>query len=76
MVKSTSNKGTKQAIRMLLVVVGIVIGLVALVVIPQVIYNHHEAYKDRPLADGYEYVGRHPITRVTLFIPRLAIVCQ
>ena len=59
MVKSTSNKGTKQAIRMLLVVVGIVIGLVALVVIPQVAYNHHEAYKDRPLADGYEYVGRH-----------------
>ncbi len=51
-------------------------GLVTLVVVPQVIYNHHEAYKDRPLADGYEYVGRHPITRVTLFIPRLAIVCQ
>lgn len=76
MVKSASNKDTKQAIRILLVVVGIIMGLVTLVVVPQVIYNHHEAYKDRPLADGYEYVGRHPITRVTLFIPRLAIVCQ
>lgn len=58
MVKSTSNKDTKQAIRMLLVVVGIIVGLVAVVVVPHITYEYHETYRDRPFVDGYTYIGR------------------
>ena len=76
MVKSTSNKGTKQAVRMLLVVVAIVVGLVALIIVPQTLYDNHENYRDRPLAEGYEYVGRYNRNTCLIRYIELKAICH
>lgn len=59
MTKTSSIKKRNKNVALLIAFA--IVGLVAIPAIligAQMIYSHHETYKDRPLANGYQYIGR------------------